>query len=47
MYFALRYRDLPMLVELTMKGDSCKVCLRSNDDGHGKVALAAVIGLIG
>jgi len=47
MYFSLRYRELPMLVEITIKGDNCKVCLRSNDDGHGKVALAAVIGLIG
>jgi len=47
MYFSLRYRELPMLVEITIKGDNCKVCLRSGDDGHGKVALAAVVGLIG
>jgi len=47
MYFSLRYRELPMLVEITIKGDNCKVCLRSGDDGNGKVALAAVVGLIG
>jgi len=47
MYFSLRFREIPMLVEITIKGDSCKVCLRSSDDGHGKVALAAVVGLIG
>jgi len=47
MYFSFRYRDVPMLVEITLKGDNCKVCLRSSDDGHGKVALAAVVGLIG
>jgi len=47
MYFSLRYHDSPMLVEVTLKGDNCKVCLRSSDQGHSKVALAAVIELIG